>query len=74
MKIDFTPPKGFAVPEGTEPGADFDLVCTFHVEQSTGKLCLTKLGDLDVGYKEGDSKPGYGEYSDKLIDGMRGDQ
>jgi hypothetical protein len=49
-KVTFTPPQG-AVPEGTEMGADFDLVCTFRLEKG-GTVCLTMMGDHKM--------PGYG--------------
>jgi hypothetical protein len=43
QKVTFKPPPG-AVPEGTAQGEDFDLVCTFRVEQG-GRVCLTQMGE-----------------------------
>jgi hypothetical protein len=52
--VEFQIPKGFTLPEGAEPGEDFDLVCSLRVKPN-GTLCLTKLGDVDMpGYGNGD--------------------
>jgi hypothetical protein len=50
-RVEFTPPKEFVMPEGTEANGEFDLVCTFKV--NGGKLCMTMLGDHKM--------PGYGK-------------
>jgi len=62
QKVSFRPPPG-AVPEGTALGEDFDLVCTFRVEQG-GQVCLTLMGDHKMpGTSEGaykhEPKPSY---------------
>lgn len=52
-KVEFTPPKEFTLPEGSNaPGDRFDSVVTLEVDED-GKLCLVKLGDYDM--------PGYGK-------------
>jgi len=51
-QVEFQIPEGFFVPEGTEPGEEFDAVCSFRVK-GTGTLCLTRLGDTEMpGCKE----------------------
>jgi len=58
-RVEFDLPEGFTLPEGTEPGSEFDLVCTFRLKKNK-KLCLTELGDFDMpGYddKEDASEP-----------------
>ena len=55
MKIEFKPLPN-AVPEGTQVGDEFDLVCTFRLEDS-GRVCLTQMGDVKADYDKG--KPKY---------------
>jgi len=45
--VEFQIPEGFTIPEGTEPGEDFDSVCTFRV-RGNGTLLLAKLGECDM--------------------------
>lgn len=62
-RVEFHIPEGFTLPEGAEPGEDFDLVCSLRVKPN-GTLCLTKLGDVEMpGYKDKDDKqrPEYGQ-------------
>jgi hypothetical protein len=62
--VEFAIPEGFTLPEGAEPGEDFDLVCSLRVKAG-GTLCLTKLGDVEMpGYKNKEPKterPEYGQ-------------
>ncbi len=59
-KVTFQPPAG-AVPEGVKEGDTFDLVSTFRVEQD-GRVCLTQMGDVDMGYDDkGSGKRDYSE-------------
>lgn len=53
--IEFQPPKEFTIPEGTQPGEDFDAVCTFRMKDA-GTICLVQLGDVKM--------PGYGDKDD----------
>lgn len=55
-KVEFQIPEGFMLPEGAEPGEDFDLVCSLRVK-SGGTLCLTKIGDVEM--------PGYSDETDR---------
>ncbi len=71
-KVEFTPPKEFTLPEGVEPGADFDLVCSFRVKKG-GKICLVQLGETDMpGYEDDDESgpPKYGEAKEMMTAGM----
>ena len=75
-RVEFAPPKSFNAPDNVEPGKDFDLVCSFQVKPD-GKLCMTKLGDLDMpGYgsakdeEKTEHKPDYGEYSKGIMNEM----
>jgi hypothetical protein len=61
-RIEFAVPDGFAIPDGTDPGKPFDLVCSFEPTEGgdpdgTGKgkmVCMTKFGNMDApGYKDG---------------------
>jgi hypothetical protein len=77
-KIEFTPPKDFTPPDTSESG-EFDLVCSFKI--SGDKLCLTKLGDLEVGCDDdekkestGSDKPSWKDYAGKMIGGLEGGQ
>lgn len=63
-KVEFPAPKGFVLPEGAEPGQDFDLVCTLRTKEN-GNICLVQLGDVKMpGYdnREGETKKQ--DYSD----------
>lgn len=40
-----------SVPEGTQMGDSFDLVCTFRLEEN-GEVCLEQMGDVKAEYKE----------------------
>ena len=67
-KVEFKPPTGFMAPEGTKPGDEFDLVCSFRLKPN-GDICLVELGDIEMpGYSdsEDDSKPSYGEYAKSM--------
>jgi hypothetical protein len=67
-KVEFTPPKEFVAPAGTEAGKQFDLVCTFESKQG-GTLCLVQLGDTKMpGYdgKDNESKPDYKQYAQAM--------
>lgn len=69
MKIEFTPPKDFIVPEGTQPGQDFDLVCTFRVNGN--KVCLVQMGEAKLeGYRQ-DSRPDYKQYAEGMTEDMK---
>ena len=57
-KVTFPLPDGFSVPEGTEPGGEFDAVCTFRMEKD-GKVCLTMMGDAKM--------PGYDDKSGRQV-------
>ena len=64
------------MPEGSEAGKQFDLVCSFEVKPD-GMVCMTKMGDMDMpGYKNGESheeyehRPDYSEYAKGLSEGM----
>lgn len=44
-KVEFKPPAGFAVPEGSnESGQEFEAMATFRVK-ANGQLCLVAIGD-----------------------------
>ena len=60
-RVEFTPPPG-SLPEGKGIGDDFDLVCTFRVEQS-GRVCLKTMGETPLGGDDKDYQqpPGYGD-------------
>lgn len=68
QRVEFRAPAG-AVPEGTQPGEEFDLVSTFRMKDN-GDCCLVMMGDSKMpGYDKGDGKPGdYTEYG-KAIGG-----
>jgi hypothetical protein len=72
-QLEFQPPKEFKIPEGAEPGKPFDVVCTFEPKEG-GKLCLTKIGDVDVDYDEKgeqqETHPGYEAESDSMMNAM----
>jgi hypothetical protein len=61
-KIEFTPPKAFTIPEGTDAGDTFSEMATFRVK-SNGDLCLVAIGE--------DQMPGYDEKPMKHGDGMK---
>lgn len=65
-RVEFQAPPGI-VPEGTTPGEEFDLVCTFRVKDS-GTVCLVEMGDQQMpGYDEkSESKPTYEAYSQSM--------
>jgi len=72
-KVSFTPPKGFVMPEGAEPGQEIDLVCSFRLEN--GRLCLTKLGDTPMpgcGDDRGD-RPDYQSMASGMREAMSAD-
>jgi hypothetical protein len=52
MKIEFEP-LPHAVPEGTQAGDAFDVVCSFTLQKS-GKVTLTQMGDVKA---EDEDKP-----------------
>lgn len=57
-KVEFTAPAGFAVPEGTEPGKEFEAMATFQVKKD-GRLCLVAIGDHKM--------PGYSDNDDETV-------
>lgn len=64
-RVEFKPPDDFFLPEGAGTNEDFDLVCTLRIKKD-GKLCLVKLGDVEMpGYEddedENESRPQYGQ-------------
>lgn len=62
-KIEFQAPEGLAIPEGTGPNEDFDMVATFRVKPG-GTLCLVQIGDVKLpGYD--DSERGMPSYADE---------
>ena len=70
-KFEFSIPKGFVPPAGSEGGKEFNLVCSFQASEG-GKLCMTKLGDVKMpGYggeeseakNAQESKPDYSDYA-----------
>jgi len=77
--VEFVPPKDFKPPENSQPDKDWDMVCSFRTK-SDGKICMTKLGDVDMpGYgskkdeseaKETEHKPDYGQYSEGIMSSM----
>lgn len=74
QKVEFTPPKDFTPPAGSEGGEEFDLVCSFKAKEG-GTICMTKLGDAKMpGYDdEGEShKPDYKEYAQSMSQQMMG--
>lgn len=70
--VEFRTPDGFVLPEGTEAGEDFDVVCTLRAKNN-GTLCLVKLGDVDMpGYADREDKserPEYGQARDMMTGG-----
>lgn len=66
--VEFASPEGFTLPEGAEPGEDFDVVCSIRVKNN-GTLCLVKLGDAEMpGYEDKEdeddgeeARPKYGQ-------------
>lgn len=51
--VEFTPPKGFTPPEGTD---EFDQLATFR-RKPNGKMCIIAIGGVPMpGYKESPSK------------------
>lgn len=76
--VEFQIPEGFTIPEGTEPGEEFDVVCSLRAKNN-GTLCLTRLGDTEMpGYKDskGDTaeRPKYGQARDMMTSAMPGEQ
>jgi hypothetical protein len=78
QKVEFSVPKGFAPPAGSEGGKEFELVCSFKASEG-GKLCMTKLGDVKMpgcggeeseDEKGSESKPDYSEYAKSIQSGM----
>ena len=74
-KVEFTPPQSFQPPEGSNDG-EFDVVCTFRTKG--GKICMTKLGDVDMpGYDDKDepqSKPDYSSMAQSMQQTQMGGQ
>lgn len=69
-KIEFSPPKGFVIPEGIQPGHDFDMVCTFRATPG-GKICMVQLGDQKLdGYSERTAAPDYKDLTKSMTEGM----
>lgn len=66
-------PKGASLPDGVEPGAEFDLVCTFKLE-TNGKVCMTKFGDTEMENENSgsESKPDYSGYAQNMTAQMQG--
>lgn len=71
--VEFAIPAGFTAPEGTEPGEDFDVVCSLRMK-GNGTLCLTKLGDVEMpgyqGREDKDERPRYGMARDMMTGGQ----
>lgn len=72
-KVEFKAPDG-VVPEGTQAGEEFDMVCSFRVKDS-GQVCMTMMGDAKMpGYDEKDKRPDYREYSKGMMDARPSDE
>lgn len=54
-RVEFTPPKGFGLPEGKEAGDTFESMATFQLKKD-GRMCLVAIGDHKM--------PGYEDKSD----------
>lgn len=53
-RIEFMPPDGMVLPEGTEAGKTFEAMATFQLKRD-GRLCLVAIGDHKMpGYRDGD--------------------
>lgn len=61
-RIEFKPPKGFMLPEGTAGGDEFDSLCRFRLK-SNGAVCMIMMGDTPM--------PGYGDKDKHQSDGMK---
>ena len=80
-RVEFRPPNGFSVPEGSEEKGEFDLVCSFRVKPD-GMVCMTQLGDHKMpGYdgkeeetEETKTRPDYKELASSVTAGMPGTQ
>jgi hypothetical protein len=70
-RCDVKPPKEFQIPEGKKAGDEFDVVCTFRIEDD-GTLCLTKLGETDMPTEKAEStaKPAYEAEAQEAVAGM----
>lgn len=56
--VEFTPPKGLAVPENKAEGDTFESMATFRIKKG-GRMCLVAIGEHEMpGYT--DSKPDEG--------------
>lgn len=74
-KIEFMPPQDFSIPEGTEDGDMFDVVCSFQLNGN--KICLKMLGDAKMpGYDDKgngkETKPDYSGYANGMQSQMNG--
>lgn len=61
-RVEFTPPEGFRVPEGTQPTDTFEAMATFQLKKD-GRMCLVAVGDHKMpGYKDGEEDSVAGRY------------
>lgn len=70
--VEFKPPAGFVLPEGTGAEGEFDLVSTFRMKPN-GNICLVMMGDHKMpGYSDSGAKnkEGYGEYAKGMMKEM----
>lgn len=68
-KCEFTPPKGFTAPQTDDPNGEFDLVATFK-PCGNGKLCMTKLGDMDMPMGDSEHKQSYESEARAIAESM----
>ena len=82
QKVEFQPPKDASLPEGVQPGEDWDMVCSFRIGANS-QICMTNFGDTDMpGYDKSESsekksyakedKPGYGDMASGMMGSMGG--
>lgn len=45
--VEFTPPKGLAVPENKAEGDTFESMATFRIKKG-GRMCLVAIGDYEM--------------------------
>lgn len=65
-KVRFNPPPG-TVPEGAQPGDEFDLVTTYRLDKD-GQCCMTRMGDTQMDYdKQEKSKPDYQDMAKNIM-------
>lgn len=51
-RVEFTPPKGFGLPEGKQAGDTFESMATFQIKKD-GRMCLVAIGDSKMpGYED----------------------